>query len=124
MPEVYLWSAQLAQTKYSFANADKRYAKLLQMRPKYPDAVVGRAAIAYQSTHKLDEVEKMLTETFTVNLSDPSNPRVPLASARETIIAQAAAAQAHRGTAALNELFAEMGAKKTKDWWELQSRRL
>ena len=67
IPEIYIWSARLALAKYSFGLADKRFAKVEQMRPKLPDAVAGRAAIIYQSMHKLDDVEKMLAESLKVN---------------------------------------------------------
>jgi tetratricopeptide (TPR) repeat protein len=66
-PEIFMWSARLAHSVYSFAYADKRYAQVLQWRPKLPDAVAGRAAIVYQATHKLDDVEKLLTESLAIN---------------------------------------------------------
>jgi hypothetical protein len=53
--------------------------------------------------------------TFTVNIADPASPDVPLASATGTIIAQTADGPANFGMA-LNELFAELGSKKTQGW--------
>ncbi|HLX60241.1 MAG TPA: tetratricopeptide repeat protein [Planctomycetota bacterium] len=69
LPEIFLWSARLALSKYSFGNADTRFGQLLQMRPKLPDALAGHAAIVYQSMHKLDDVEKTLKEALEVNPS-------------------------------------------------------
>jgi hypothetical protein len=54
-------------------------------------------------------------ETFTVNLSDPSNPGVALSSATGTIIAQTPHALAKSDMAALNALFAELGSKKSQE---------
>jgi tetratricopeptide (TPR) repeat protein len=69
LPEIYLWSARLAHEKYSFANAEKRYAKLLEMRPKLPDALAGQAAIRLTTTHDLEQVERYLRQALEVNPS-------------------------------------------------------
>ena len=66
-PEVYLWSARLAHEKYAFKFAQERYAKLLEMRPKLPDALSGMASIVLQTMHNLDDVEKLLKESLAVN---------------------------------------------------------
>jgi cellulose synthase operon protein C len=65
--EVFLWSAKLAQEKYHFGFADDRYKKILKIRPRLPDGLVGRAAIILQTMHKLDDVEKLLKEALAVN---------------------------------------------------------
>src|ERR1043165_4557481 len=65
--EIFLWSGRLAHAKYHFGYADKRYADLLKLRPKLPDALSGHAAVVYQATHKLDDVEKTLKEALEVN---------------------------------------------------------
>jgi hypothetical protein len=59
----------------------------------------------------LPVTQEKSTATFTVNISDPANPAVPLSSGTGTIIAQAAEPAANFA-AALNELFAELGSKK------------
>jgi len=67
LPEIFLWSAQLAHDKYHFGFAKDRYDMVLAMRPKLPDGTAGLAAIVLQTMHKLDEVEKLLKDALSVN---------------------------------------------------------
>lgn len=66
-PEIWLWSAKLAQSAYYFGYADERYATAAKIRPKLPDALAGHAGIVYHSQHKLDVVEKALKEALEIN---------------------------------------------------------
>jgi tetratricopeptide (TPR) repeat protein len=67
IPEIFLWSARLAHEKYHFGFASERYGAAAKMRPKLPDALAGQAAIILQTMHKLDDVEKLLSEALSVN---------------------------------------------------------
>jgi cellulose synthase operon protein C len=66
-PEIWLWSAELAQEKYNFAFAEERYKQLAKLRPNDPDALAGLANIIYQTRHDLNECEKLLKEALKVN---------------------------------------------------------
>jgi tetratricopeptide (TPR) repeat protein len=67
LPEIFLWSARLAHELYHFAFAQARYAQVLAMRPRHPDALAGQASIVWQTRHDLETVEKMLKEALAVN---------------------------------------------------------
>ena len=66
-PDIFIWSGKLAMEKYSFGFAAERFAQALKLRPRYPDALAGSAAIVLQTQHNLEVVEKLLTEALTVN---------------------------------------------------------
>jgi len=68
----------------------------------------------YVIAGSLPVTQGMPTATFTINISDPANPGVPLASGMGTIIAQAAEAPMNIGSAA-NYPAAVIDFKKTED---------
>ncbi|HYF50892.1 MAG TPA: tetratricopeptide repeat protein, partial [Planctomycetota bacterium] len=66
-PDVYIWSGKLAFEKYAFPLAQERFAQALKLRPRYPDALAGTAAVVLTTQHNLEAVEKLLTEALSVN---------------------------------------------------------
>ncbi len=66
-PEIWLWSARVAQQAYDFGKAEQRFDILCKMCPKLPDPIVGHAEVVYHSMHKLDDVEKALKAALEVN---------------------------------------------------------